>query len=286
MALAVAALIALAACSSTRTRSAPKASSSTPSGPTLVSAAVITGAISKTQAKSARVSTTIDILKSANEPEGTITGGGACAFKTKLCTFTFNFQVEGSTFNGSVEERLVPGVIYMKVPELSSSTGAKPWLKLDFSELGRITGVDLGQISQYRSQDPSEGLAYLTGVSGSIEEVGSDTVRGVQTTHYKATIDLDKALSRYPASVRAGVQSLIDKFGMHTMPVEAWIDADGLTRRVTYSIDLSKAPGFDIGGAINATLEFYDYGTPVSVSAPPASQVTDFFQLLQQLQGK
>ena len=53
-----------------------------------------------------------------------------------------------------------------------------------------------------------------------------------------------------------------------SFPVDVWIDHDGLPRR--FSIDI-EIPGGK--GSVKERIDFTDYGTPVSIEAPPAGQV-------------
>jgi len=103
-----------------------------------------------------------------------------------------------------------------------------------------------------------------------------EDVRGVQTTHYKATIDLEKYPDIVPAKDRAAARSTIatltKALGGSKSPVEFWIDEDDLVRRYVQSLRLK------VGGATSSLrqrLEFYDYGTKADIAVPPADEVQD-----------
>jgi hypothetical protein len=57
------------------------------------------------------------------------------------------------------------------------------------------------------------------------------------------------------------------------MPVDVWIDDDGLLRRM--SMDMSVA-----GQTAHLQMEIWDYGVDVNVEAPPADQVGDMGSML------
>jgi hypothetical protein len=76
--------------------------------------------------------------------------------------------------------------------------------------------------------------------------------------------------------------------------MEVWIDGDGLPRRLTLELASmltaatkaagtagsgTAAAGGDAAGMLDRfgrmTIEFFDYGSPVDVAAPPAGQVVD-----------
>ena len=66
-----------------------------------------------------------------------------------------------------------------------------PWVSIDLGRMGGLTGTDLAQLGS--SNEPISGLELLTGAE-EVEEVGHEEVRGAATTHYRATVDLRKAV--------------------------------------------------------------------------------------------
>ena len=62
---------------------------------------------------------------------------------------------------------------------------------------------------------------------------------------------------------------------MPKIPADVWIGKDGLLRRVRVAVGAAE-------GRFRMTMNLYDYGTDVSVSAPPGSDVFDATQLAQQ----
>jgi hypothetical protein len=180
----------------------------------------------------------------------------------------------GDSGEGSTEVRIVDGVFYMDLGDLgdagSELADGKRWLKLDVSGLTDMLG-DPAVSSE--SSNPVDGLEALRGVSSDVREIGTETVRGVETTHYRATIDFAKALAEAPAAAREGAQDLLERAGTPTIPVDVWLDAQNRVRKYTMQVD-----GESFGSAAPAvavTYEFYDFGAPVDVSAPPADEVAD-----------
>ena len=177
-------------------------------------------------------------------------------------------------------------VMYMKFPVLQQAQpGLKPWVKFDLRELGKQQGFDLGQLSQFNQNEPSQALQYLRAASGDVQEVGREEVRGVETTHYGMRVDLRKVISQAPAEqreqLRATIDQLVEQSGVETVPTEVWIDDDGLARRMrlTYN-DMRFAPG-QVGDMV-MTMDLYDFGIEVDVEAPPKKQVTDIQKLIDQ----
>ncbi len=180
----------------------------------------------------------------------------------------------GDSGAGRAEVRVVDGVFYLDLGDLGDEaeelTDGKRWLKLDFSGLAGMLGDDA--VSS-ESSNPVDGLEALRGVSSDVTEVGTETLRGVETTHYRATIDLAKALADAPAGARDGARDLLERAGAPTIPVDVWLDAQDRVRKYTMQVD-GAAFGSE-SSSVAVTYEFYDFGAPVDVSAPPADEVAD-----------
>jgi hypothetical protein len=247
---------------------------------------VVTASATKTvAANSARVSELIHITPSGtSKATPDVSADGTADFLLRQAVL--NLAVAGQ----NVEVVVDSGVIYEKIASLARLTG-KPWLKVDLNALGKLIGVNgVGNLVEAQSNDPSQGLAFLGGVRGPIVAVGHERVRDVSTTHYRATVDLELAASRVPAAQQATVQQIIKVMGMHTMPVEVWIDGQGRVRRVRYTYDYSaaKIPGVPAGSlpkSADITVEFYDFGVDASISVPANDEVADLSQLLNQAAG-
>jgi len=167
-------------------------------------------------------------------------------------------------------------VLYAQFPFLSSRLpGGKSWIRVDLGTIGQKLGVDIGQLLGQAAQNPAQALDMLR-ASGNVEQVGSATIDGIATTEYKGTVDLSKAakLSGVPDSV---IQRLIDAGAPTSLPVDVWIgNGDGFVRRIDLNESATK-DGQTV--AADVTVDLSDYGTSVSVSAPPADQVIDLSDL-------
>lgn len=195
---------------------------------------------------------------------------------------TADLPVSNTSF--TVDERLIGPVLYMRSRELAAEipVPTKPWIKLDFEKMGKREGIDFGALMNAQGSNPAQSLAYLQAASGGVQDLGTDTVDGVSTTHYHATVDPRKAMTNVirmaPASQRASLRStyrhLFALTGALSYPVDAWVDAAGRVRRVrvTMSLPSNSEP-------VTMTTGFSDFGAPVHVLAPPASQTTDLLAL-------
>ena len=95
----------------------------------------------------------------------------------------------------------------------------------------------------------SETLEYLRSVGDDVTEVGTERVRGVDTTHYRATVRLTEL----------GASPELDRY-----PVEVWLDEDGRTRRYRSGT---------LGTDEVLVWEFFDFGVEVDLSPPAPDKI-------------
>jgi hypothetical protein len=176
-----------------------------------------------------------------------------------------------------VTERYIAPRAYLK---LSSTFGAtlphgKTWVEVDTTGLPAGARDSSGMFGAVTG-NPKDLLKSLTAIAVSERKLGTGTVRGVPVTGYQLNIDPAKAESRVSRAQRASVGQLFKGLAK-TVPVEVWVDGQNLLRRVQLSVGL---PGGATGAMhlpgkprIVVTMDLYDFGVPVNVTAPPASQV-------------
>jgi hypothetical protein len=106
-------------------------------------------------------------------------------------------------------------------------------------------------------------------------------VAGVETTHYRGTIDLDSAYNRLPADARGELEQALaqarKQFGGVSMPVDVWIDGDGLLRRMTFIMKTGSRASMPL--RMEMTMEIPEYGITLDLPIPAASDVTDLGDL-------
>jgi len=169
-------------------------------------------------------------------------------------------------------------IAYIHFPLIAKDLPAgKTWIKGDAKDLSQ---ADAGQMSQFGSlagTDPRDVFGLLKAVSGSIEAVGSEKIRGAETSHYRATIDLAKVEQLVPEAQReslGGIDQTAKQAGLTELPLDIWIDADQRVRKLSIDLD-AKQPGTEASLKAAVVVELYDYGTPLELDLPPADQVAD-----------
>jgi hypothetical protein len=233
--------------------------------------------------KSAKISLSESIAATASgtaTKQVSVSGTGSVDFANHNGSLTLS-----SPTTGTFTVRLISPLLYLQLPasERAQLPPGKSWVEIN---LNTVSEAKLGQsFSQLTSssQESTQTLSYLQGVSKSgITAIGHDTIRGVATTEYKATVDLTKVANQKSPTEQAAIKNLEAELHTSMMPVQVWLDAQGRVRQITEQVQASTTPSSTPGSTIPATTEnvsttvdYYDFGVPVNVAAPPSSQVDD-----------
>jgi hypothetical protein len=167
---------------------------------------------------------------------------------------------------GGMSEILTSKALYMKIPALAAQTG-KPWIKISMAQLnGRTHNAFAGLAQQIKQQDPLS-AARMLGASKDVKAEGKATVDGVSTTHYHGTFSFRQALAMLPADMRKFEQQEASALGSGRIAFDVWVDAQNHPRKIVESYDMTSL------GHVTMTMRFTSFNQPVSIKAPPASEV-------------
>jgi hypothetical protein len=211
-------------------------------------AAAVNGAARKT-AQSGSEHTELTGRVVASGQAITFTGGGD--FDTKAHRGSMSVDLSLGGLNGTVEEVMDRTVVYVRSDLLAAllpGAGTK-WVKLDLAKIATAQGL---AISSLLAQDPAQSLGLLEKSSSDVTKVGEAQLHGAATTHYRARIDLSKV---------SGATSGTGRY-------DVWIGGDGYVHRV-------KAMVTSGGVTSSVTTDFSEFGEPVSVKIPAASNTFD-----------
>jgi hypothetical protein len=175
-----------------------------------------------------------------------------------------------------MEETFKSSNIYIGSPLFASKLpGGAYWIKLDLGRFGQALGFDPQQLAAGQS-NPAQFLEYLKASGGAVTPVGHELVRGVGTTHYKGTVDLHKAANVLGSAnrdqLRAGLDKIIAQTGRSSFPLDVWVDAHQLVRRMAMVLSLSGST------QMRLTLELFEFGPTPTVTPPPENEVYDATQ--------
>jgi hypothetical protein len=233
-----------------------------------------------TDAKTAKVALSESVTQSTLPLQVSISGSGTVDFGTHNCDLNFS-----SPQTGSFDTRFVSPTLYMQLPAADTSQlpAGKTWISINLDTLSEAKlGASLSQLTS-SSQQSTQLLSYLQSVSSTgITTVGPATIKGVPTTEYKATVDLTKEADQKSPAAQAAIKTLEAQLNATMMPVQVWLDAQGRVRQVSNQIQVStnaQSTGSTtvpaVSGSISTTVDYFGFGTPVTVQAPPTSQVDD-----------
>jgi hypothetical protein len=169
---------------------------------------------------------------------------------------------------GEMQVLLVDGTYYYEFPGLPDGI---EWASMSVDEVAAVSGIDPRAAG---AQDPTKAFEALSAVSDEVETVGEEQIGGVDTTHYRFTAD---AAALFDQAVEAGTlggdaADAVEAFQGDTV-MDAWIDGDGLIRRLTYELSMDPTmTGPGMPSTFSYELTFSDYGAPVDVAAPPADR--------------
>ena len=167
-------------------------------------------------------------------------------------------------------------VAYLRFPAIDAQLpDGKTWVKASKGD-AKVGDFDFHELESFSSSDPRELLDVLRSLSGDLETVGTERLRGVETTHYRAVVDpveLAKGASTAGQSTNGLFDQLTAQSGIGDVPLDVWIDANGLVRKL--SMEVSTTEQASQAGAATISFELWDYGEAVSIDLPPASQVAD-----------
>lgn len=269
---------------------------STGSGPKVVvgkraARLIVASAAASAAAKSARIdgSATIDIAGLPKplsfSMQGLTTFDGREG-DLKMDMSSILGMIPGAPSKLVIEARVVDGVMYMSFGDVMEAVaggrallpprlrGIK-WLSLDLTSIKGANGLGSSPSSFTQT------LEYLRAATDNgVRTIGQERVRGVATTHYSARItkaQLEASLRKNAGSSPLGKEALagIAMF-RDGLTIDVWIDGDQLVRRETIDVPMNM---LGQTGSMNMSIDFYDYGTPVDVQAPPVSEVRPFTDL-------
>jgi hypothetical protein len=228
----------------------------------------LTAAVTRTAGQTARISMTTTMQMQSMSVS--YTAAGEYDFVHSRGTVSMQSPV------GMTEIFIAP-TAYIRISGDSGLPAGKPWVALD---AGNSSGLDTSLFGPFGGTDPADLLASLTAVSSSVTSLGPATIRGVKVTGFRVDIDAAKAVARVPSWERAGLRAFISSLGPGPIPVDVWVDGQNLVRRVKLSLHLPAGEGASASTKMVQVTDFYDFGVPVRVSPPPASQVASISQLI------
>jgi hypothetical protein len=163
-----------------------------------------------------------------------------------------------------LDEAFIGNVMWLKSDLFSSVLpSGKEWLKVDTAKAGKKLGFNFKGLLGESNADV---LRQLERTATPVKTIGKETVDGVETTHYRATIDPKKI----PKTDR------IQKFTSPAYkPIDVWVDGHDLVRQVKLDYTTKAYTNQAMRAHVLLTMKLSDFGTTVDVEPPAPSTVID-----------
>jgi hypothetical protein len=242
-------------------------------------------------ATSSHFAFTVSVTGAGTQGAIAISGTGGFDTKNKTGQFTINLGALSSLLGSASGGASIPktldvvvahNTVYVHLPAVANQVqkGAE-WLKFSSTSLPTsvtktVNPSDLSKI------DPQKALAQLTS-SVTVHKVGTATVRGTKTTHYRVVVNTAKVVAILPKSQQAAEAKALKQLNVKTLNIEVYVSDSGYVRRVTTGVSHLVVQKGSPAVGFNVSIDLYDFGTPIKVTAPPASKTVDGAKLLKQL---
>lgn len=199
-----------------------------------------------------------------------VTGSGVMDLNGSSADITLSLPDNAGAF----EERVLGQNIYMHFPSslLGGQSGlpaGKSWISVNLTQALGPGATSMMQSAE--QENPADFLNELDSKSSKVTDLGSATIDGVSTTHYRATIDAAaqaKKLAQSQGATALAKKAAAQDAKLTSVPVDVWVDSSGRLRQ--FKMNLSES-----SSKVAITMDLTDFGTPVDVTAPSPSETFD-----------
>ena len=188
-------------------------------------------------------------------------GDGAVDLKAGRARLELGTQLPAAG-RRTVSAVFADGDVFVRTGGLAALlTGGHDWVKVDLARAAGAGGADLGALQGLAAGgDPSQVLALLA-LAGDSEDVGRRAVDGVR----RATTPAAWTSTRSRRSPTPTCARTLQRLGVRTIPVDAWLDDEGRVRRAHVRV---AADGARVPVALDVTADLSDYGLRVDATPP------------------
>jgi hypothetical protein len=214
------------------------------------------------------------LSESVNAASTTIalSGNGECDLSSALCGLTMDYSGVLSSA-GTIHVVYSGSTAYLNLGSALSGLLSTSWISLP---MGNSNSASLGV-----SASPLAGLSLLASEGASVTNDGAVSENGQTMTQYTVSIDssqMQHLITANAAKLPAWMNGAASKFSSGTVVETVDVDAAGRLGYVGADVNETVA-GTSVGVSIDETVT--GYGVPVTVTVPPASEVTSITSLSQ-----
>jgi hypothetical protein len=236
-------------------------------------AAVITAINSAMGQKTAHVTVTGTVVVAGQTEQ--VTGTGGFDFAASAEQMNLNVQTDGQTVGLQVVS--LGGIIYEEIPGISQLAPGKDWVSIDLSSLQQTADQSAaGQLGG----NPIATLHALAQQGNTVTVLGPSVIDGTSVQGYSVTMDpalVKREISQ--ADLPAWMKKAASTVTIGNAAQTVYLDGAGNLVRLGSTVN--ESTGRTGPFKVQESMDFSDYGAPVSIPNPPADQVIPFNQYLQ-----
>lgn len=161
---------------------------------------------------------------------------------------------------GSMRIIVIGDTTYMQLPAKYNTSG-KPWQLVSASSSNPVIQQMAKSLESVQASASMDQFSAFVDAAKSVTLQGSERIDGVSVTHYAIVVDIAKL----PASTE-GLDTLIQA-GITTLPVQLWLDDQGRPIKLTQEVTAG-------GQSVSTLITLSKYNAPVTITAPPADQIS------------
>jgi hypothetical protein len=204
-----------------------------------------------------------------------VTGSGDFDFTHDAAQLVMHVSADGQ--QEQVQAVYVGETIYEGLPQIAQLAPGKSWVSLDIGSLAqRSAQTSASQLGG----NPLTALNALAASGNQVRALGASTVDGQSVQGYAVTISrqaVGNALksAKVPAFIKQALAQV------HTFGITEDVYLGGNGKLVELRESIVENVGSSGTTSLQLSYRFSDYGAPVSITAPPASEVLSFSQFAQ-----
>jgi hypothetical protein len=158
---------------------------------------------------------------------------------------------------------LVDRGLYVKLPS-NLNTSGKPWEKATAGSRNPVLSQLASSIASVEQSASLTQYGSLAQAATSLKTIGAEQVNGAAATHYSLIVDVTKV---HGAAVTEATKAALAQAGITKIPEDLWVDAQGHPVKVSQRFTIR-------GQVVSTVFTISQLNQPVTISAPPASQVS------------
>jgi hypothetical protein len=170
---------------------------------------------------------------------------------------------------GEMEARQIGDRVFLRFPFFTAMLGSDT----DWVSMPADQGQEFTSGFETMPTDPNEVLGEFGDAGATVDDLGVETVNGVEATHYR--ISLDTGEMDLTPSEKADLEAS-GLFVDGVIPLDLWISDDGYMVRMVMEIDGSgiDAPPEESFDTMTLRYDLFDINGDIVIEEPPASEVT------------